>query len=93
MAGPVSVMEAFVKKARLAVAVLQVVVFNLGLGYSQQLAQANGAHEAILRSSSVGLVPNAPASRRPPRWPGRSKNQKGLAIREASARKPLAWVI
>ena len=79
----------------MGVALLQVTTFSLGLSFGQHLGhQGNEPVTTIETASHDGDGAFQPlAARRPPRWPGRSKNAKGLAIREASAIKPIGIVV
>lgn len=87
-------MERLVRYTRLSVLLVQYVTFNVGLAHAIHLPPAQPfAHQPVVEQSSHDHVDEAPEARRPPRWPGRSKTAKGLAIREASAFKPLARVL
>ena len=88
----VSVMERLINTARFGVAVMQLAIFNIGLTYNLHLTQPV-QHAPAIEMAWLDDAMEAEASRRPPRWPGRSKGQKGLAIREATAIKPLARVL
>lgn len=76
---------------RFGIAVIQVALFHVGLAYHLQLPpQSHTAPSFEL--SWLDAEADVDAARRPPRWPGRNKMNKGLAIREAAAVKPQARV-
>ena len=82
-------MDRFVGQARLAIALIQCALFTVGLTHGLYLGSGL-EHPPSIELAWLDASPEATATRRPPRWPGRSKMAKGLAIREASALKPTA---
>lgn len=83
-------MAKVLNQARLAIAILQCATFTVGLSFGQHLLSVQPGSPARAEEASGGALHAPVSARRPPRWPGRSKNAKGLAIREASAVKPLS---
>lgn len=79
-------------KIRFAVVAMQVVLFHVGLAYPLELPRHMHTTPTF-EVSCLDVAADVEAARRPPRWPGRSKMQKGLAVREAAAVKPLARVV
>jgi hypothetical protein len=79
-------------KIRFAIALIQLALFHVGLTYCLELPKH--FHKApAFEISWLEAAMDAEATRRPPRWPGRNKMHKGLAVREAAAVKPLARVV
>ena len=91
--GRVSVMGAIVRHIRLGLALAQVAGFTLGLTIGDHVTINATMQTRSQLTASHGSGADLAAVRRPPRWPGRSKNAKGLAVREASATRPLAIVV
>ena len=80
----------------MGVALLQCALFNAGLAHHIHLGAAMSGQQALeppkIETAWTHSMAGNAGARRPPRWPGRSKNAKGLAVREASAIKPVALV-
>jgi hypothetical protein len=79
-------------KIRFGIAAMQLALFQVGLAYHLQLPPQ--LHKApSFEHSWLDAEADVDAARRPPRWPGRNKMNKGLAVREAAAVKPLARAV
>jgi hypothetical protein len=87
-----AVMQRFTGKSRLIIALLQYAVFNIGLSHTLQLPDAK-PHPPAIEADRLGGLSQTGSARNPPRWPGKNKYDKGLAIREASATNPHARVL
>jgi len=82
-------MASWTAATRLAIAVLQTAIFTIGLSGALALPASAIEHAPTVELAWLDDATDVIAARRPPRWPGRSKGHKGLAIREAAAFKPL----